>query len=416
MKLRILTAQNIAVSGVAIWATAPTLAYGGLYRIIVALLVLIWFALEAGRPGGLVRRPTRRALLVLAYILCLSTIEVIFGPRGAVTLAQLYIFLFFFAVYESRRREISTLEPVFWCVVATLPVWMYKTYGALQLNPGVARMLVRDSQEALELSSQGVGGYGLVYLSVLLMPVLVSLVPLHSTQLLANLRPSKARTYAAKLALFACIVFGLALIASAGYSIALYSTVLGVSLSLAFNRSAGAGLIVRALVVMVCFLIVLAYLPNILQKLLILMDGTLFEKKISDLLNSLQATSAAGTLGDRVDMYSRSVESFVANPVFGSLQSGGHSAVLDQFGRYGLFIGILFVWILFFVPLRDLRAGGSGVGVSLAFMAAFVPVTVLNTLVGAFGIAVYVMFPVAATMIRRKRPSNGESGVGGVSL
>lgn len=413
MKFRILTLQNIAVSGVAIWATAPIFAYGGAYRVIVALLVLVWFVLEAARRDGLVRHPTRRGLLVLAYILCLSAIELLFGKRGVTEIAQLYIFIFFLGVYESRRRDILSLTPVFWCVMATMPIWMYTTYGALRLDSGVARMLVRNSQEAMEFSSQGVGGYGLVYLSALLMPVWTSLVWLKPRQLLVGAHPGQARRYATKIALWACIVFGAALIVSAGYSIALYCAVLGVAFSVALARGVAKWLVIRALIVVIVSVIALAYLPNILQLLLVIMEGTLFEKKISDLLNSLQGTSAAGTLGDRVNLYLRSLELFMQNPVLGTMQSGGHSAFLDQFARYGLLIGALSAWLVYFVPLRYLRAGGPGIGISIAFLAVLLPVTIFNTLAGSFGIAVFVMFPVAAAMIRRSRLAGQRPDVAG---
>lgn len=401
MKLRILQIQNIAVCGVAIWATAPIFAYSVTYRIIVAMLVLLWFFLEAARSDGLVRRPTWRVLVVLAYIVIVTAVEAMFGTRGVANLMQHYIFLFFFAVYESRRRDVLSLTPVFWTMVATLPIWMYMTYDALQSNPGVARMLVRDSEEAIELSSQGVGGYGLVYLSVLVLPILVALVRLKPVELLVSAHLGKSRARFAKLALCVCIALAVALVASAGYSIALYCMAIGIFLSLALGRDASKRLLVRMLVVVAVLGSAAAYIVDLLEKLAVLLGGTLFERKVSDLLNSLKGAGAEGTLGDRVDLYLKSVESFIENPVLGSMQGGGHSAVLDQFGNYGFFIGALFLWLLYFVPLRQVVARDAGMGVSFAFLATFVLVTGLNTLAGPFGIAVFVMLPWAAAMLRR---------------
>lgn len=117
------------------------------------------------------------ALFAIFYIIYTMVFELLAsGVPGVIRNIQLYIVLFFVLVGESRRKRIASLNNVFWVIIGLYAVWIPVNLRFLIAdNARAMRVVVRSSAEAMELMSQGVGGYALVYGVVLLLPVLVTL-------------------------------------------------------------------------------------------------------------------------------------------------------------------------------------------------------------------------------------------------
>ena len=79
-------------------------------------------------------------------------------------------------------------------------------------------------------------------------------------------------------------------------------------------------------------------------------EGNSFHGKLISIENTIKYDEAEGSVEAREDKYSMSWKSFRENPLTGGsgeVISGGHSAILDNFGAYGLLGGIPFLLLIF---------------------------------------------------------------------
>lgn len=414
MSIRITTLQNICIVLICIWAISPPLTISELARLVAGLAAAAWVGLELVRRDGIFQRPTLPVAMVGLYVFYTVMIVVADeGVSGITRNLQLYIMLMFVLFYESRRNDLASLRMVFWTVLLVLPVWIFTTNKiVLTENANAARLVVRSSEIATQLASEGVGGYALVYGSLLALPALISLV-LRPRDIAVTGLPAILRTIplAGFMILFVNVVLIVTLVLTAGYSIAviaLFSVVL--SSTLLHNYST-----VR--IVLAVFLMAFAFLfsreiiETVLRGLLPLAQGTNFETKIRDILLSLQIESAVGSVSDRVERYQRSIWLFVDNPLFGTMTFdpvGKHSKILDDLAQFGIFVSGLFVYLIAFLPIQMMRRIKAGFGGPLATLIVALLCFGLNNPFAMVGVMLFIVFPVAADMLdgreRRRSP------------
>lgn len=399
MKLSITKTQNIALIGFSIWVTAPIFAYGTGYRIAAGVCVAIWVLLEVVRADGLARKPTPATVAVLIYVAYVASIGIAYGQ--ITSQIQHFIFLFFFLVLESRRKKLETLQPVFWTTLMVLPIWAYLTIGALQVNAGVARMLSRSSQAVKDISSEGVGGYGLVYLSALIAPIaLVLLVKLWRT--IGTGDGARWLGWTKRALLLANAALGAILVLRAGYTLATIIVLASTAVAFFLPKKDIRLITVAVASVTIAALVMVVFLPETISALQTLVTGTFYAEKVADIGESLASSSAAGTVEGRTYLYTLSIDAFLRNPILGGIDGshvGGHSAILDQFGRYGLLVGSLFSYLVFSRSFRMMRKGGGGFGVALCSLVGMAILCLFNTLPGLIGFAAFVVVPVGWWMM-----------------
>lgn len=399
------TIQNVAVGYVCFWTTSPIIAYSTSARIFAVLAVAIWAGLEITRPRGILWRPTLPVLLMFVYIVYTGSIEfMLTGAGGLIQHLQIWIMLFFLIVHQSRRKNLQSLVPVFWFVLATLPIWQFLTIGTIATeNAHAARVLVRSSAEAQELAAQGVGGYGLVYGTLLLLPGLI-VMALNGLRLDRARLPWPLRTVP-KLAYALVLVnisLGIFLLLTAGFSLAVIALA-GILFPAVFLKSYSAPrLLLTVLATLVVVMLALPLLGSLLSALLPLAEGTNFANKIRDVQLSLQLGEMMGTAGDRFERYARSLRLFAENPLIGVLavdDVGKHSEVLDNYARWGVIYGSIFVYLIAFLPVRAMLMLRDNFGAPLAMLAAIVVVFGLNSGFANAGVMIFLMFPVAAHLL-----------------
>ncbi|MBC5784865.1 O-antigen ligase family protein [Ramlibacter sp. USB13] len=400
-----LKVQNIAIAYVCLWAVSPPLGYRTEYRVAALAAVLVWFVLEIARRGNIFARPTTPVLVAGAYVIYTLSIEVILGPEAEFDWhIQPTILLFFLIVHESRRRQIETLAPVFWVTLASLPLWLALSLMGLSEYDNAARILVRSSEEAMELAEQGIGGYGLVYLMVTLLPVMVYLAATRSGRMIPG-TPKIFGFLERRVPILTALtaLLGVIFILRAQYSIAVYLAALS-TLALMASRKR-ALLLVAMLLVGLMLLIEQNILFSLLDWLASLTSGSNLAKKFQDILDSLRADEAVGTLSDRTERYLRSLSLFAENPFLGVLEFrdvGKHSAYLDRFARYGFLVGGMFVYLMLYLPVRLMKQMRTGFGMAFAVFAVVLVFPALNNVFLSFGVALYIMFPVACTAVLQR--------------
>lgn len=409
--------QNVALIYLCMWTIAPPLAYGEEYRYVAVFAGLAWVAMELARKNNIFLHPTVPVLLCAAYILYTAAIEWTLGAEAQFDWhIQPTIMFFFLLVYESRRRNLDTLAPVFWWTLVSLPMWLILSLFALNEYGHAARVIVRASDEAMELAERGVGGYGLVYFTLALLPVLIVLTLSKREQYLHTM-PRVLRRLQSPVPVLTAVTALLAalFIVKAQYSIALYLAVLLLPAIFLPRRYA---LAVATIALPVA---ILSVQPPVLVTALNA-AGSVFQdtnvgNKINDVLTSIQEDSAYGSVGDRVERYSRSTDLFLHSPLLGVLELrdvGKHSSYLDRFARYGLLFGALFVYLIVYVPLRMMKEMKTSFGMAFAVFLVAALFPLLNNVFIGFGTALYIMFPVVCSIlgpkgVTRARPARTQA-------
>lgn len=412
MKFRVYDIQNLAVAYICLWATSPMLAYGTGFRLAALAAVGVWFLLEIVRPGSIVLRPTMPVIVTLFYIAYTALTESLLGGESDIALHfQIWIMLFFLIFYESRRHDIRSMAPIFWFMMLTLPIWFFTTYTAFDtFGSHAARYLTRSSDLARELSSDGVGGYSLVYSIVVMLPVF-GLMLLNFRRFTPLDQPAWMRRisripFLIPMLIGANLLLGGAVVVRAGFSIAIVLAVFSLAVSLAFKRRSVFMVLLTPLIMMLAWLLFQLALVPLLEALRPLTQGTSYDRKLLDVIETLQSEQSQGTLDDRVTRYQRSFDLFIHNPIFGVISNrdvGKHSAYLDAFARYGLLVGSGFVYLLTYLPVRMMRGMRDNFGLAFSVFCIMVILPLVNDVFASLGVMLFIMLPVACVLVEQVR-------------
>ena len=402
----IITIQNIMIFYVCLWATSPILGYGLVFRVLAVIAVAIWAVLEMARPQGIFGRMTAPVLFVAVYIVYNITVEsVLVGTDGLTVYLQVWIMLFLLVVYESRRYNPATLAPVFWGMLATMPIWIIATYSSLsdggEFN---ARRLSRSSDFAREISEQGVGGFGLIYSIVLLLPILlVMLVRLRRFDFRSAPTLLRAIPYGVVGLIAINFVTATILILKAGYSFAVVISLSAVAAAFFIKKRSAALIVIIPVIGVFLLYFGEGIMLTILEILAPIVEGTPYARKVADIVDSLNAQSAVGTAGIRMERYVRSLTLFMENPIFGVFsreQIGKHSPFLDTLAQYGIVIGGIFIYLMLYLPVRMMKLLRNDFSLPFAVFVVVCLQAMTNSVFAAFGVMLFIMFPAACGMLR----------------
>lgn len=402
--------QTMAVFYIGAWAISPPLFVNDQARLVAAGAFGLWLLCELTRRNGVIARPTLTVTISIVFLAYTSIVRgYVDGVGALVSTIQTTVFVLFLIFFESARRTgLKKYRGVLWGALFLLPIWMATTISALGSDRHIARMLVRSSEEGAAYLAEGVGGYGLVYASVLAVPPLL--------YLLANLPPlslSRGQTarrlwqLVQRLVVGAGALLAIVLVMRAGYSIAVAALILGAITFLllrgrAQNRSFRIGLAI-AISALALAVSQTSAVGSVLDGLSSLAGGTSYRAKIDDLRTSLETSTSVGTVYDRTERYARSATLFFENPVVGTLSSrdiGKHSAILDHFAQFGIFGGGAFLYLILSVPIMLVRASTSHArmsGVAFAYLAIVTICTLFNNISASMGFVAFLLYPLAMT-------------------
>jgi hypothetical protein len=386
--------RRVALGYIIVWVLSPPLAYGTIWRVLAVFAMLLWLALEALAARSMLLRPNWQILAAAGFVFYTSMVEWLVPDSATISHQfQIWIMLFFLVVGEShaRGRE-DEARFSFWLVLLILPVWSFTTlWGIETIGSGVSRIISRSSDEARQLTEEGAGGFGFVYTTLLCLPILASLA-LRSGGWIDR-EQSRWRGRIAQLLVWGNFLLAGLLILRAGYSIAVILAVFALAcVFLIQSRKPLRLLIFLCLAGIIAVLTAMATGP-VLRSLQDLTAGTQYSTKIRDIRASLEDAQSTGTVADRTERYSRSIRLFAENPVVGTLRFddvGKHSAILDRFAQYGFGIGLLFLALLVYMPLRLLRDRQVPIGLSLGFLVAACGFPLLNNVFMSWGLVLYL--------------------------
>lgn len=396
--------RKLCLAYIVLWTISPPLAYGDGWRALALFCAGIWVALEFGRQRNIFRYPSKPVLVAVIYVFYTLAIEILVPDSGRLSRHyQVWILLFFLLVFESERRHGGgTYKPLFWLSLLVLPVWMWSTINAYgSVDADASRIISRSSAEAEELTTQGIGGFGLVYSIVVAIPILAGFVLRPGRLDWRRMPGGRWRKRLAWLLMLVNLLLAIWMVLNAGYSFAVLLMFGSLLVVFLVNRR-GLMPVMRGLLfsIVATVVLLLAFGP-LLGFLSDLAQGTEYQQKLADLQASFAGDSAVGTVDVRLERYQRSLELFLRNPLIGVLEFddlGKHSAYLDRFAQYGFFFGGLFAYLMLYLPLRVARNRLADPGISLSVLFVVAAFPLINNVFAAFGFMVFIFYPAAMAL------------------
>ena len=335
--------QKFAVLYLVVWTISPPMQIGAGYRAAALICAAVWFVIWIVRENPIIL--VKDQLYALAFLVAVITVVYIESGRVSNVIKQIAMIMLVICYlmnwfYRDRMEELKGIIPV---VLILLIIWNWTTVTALVEDPTLARRLVRDDESTYEYLKQGVGGYSLIYPQVCISPVIVAWV-------IKAFRNNKLSFAVGAVWLVTYIRF----VFLAGYSIAVFATVVGIILLLFYRGRSGVAAFLVAAALFAAAMWAIMYIPDFRNWLLEIFDGTSVAKKINDLVSTGETGEAADSIQSRIVRYSASMQNIFKYPIIGSLwreSGGGHSAFLDVFSKYGVLGIIMFSRIFYTVPV-----------------------------------------------------------------
>lgn len=336
--------QKIAVLYLIVWTISPPLQIDMIYRLIALACAVLWVAIWFIRETPL----TLGKEQVAAIIFLIAVMVVVYFEKydfsallKQISLIMLVICFMMTYFYDDKWDELAGIVPI---VLILLTIWNFKTVEILIEDHTIARLLIRDDATTYQYMRQGIGGYSLIYPQVCISPLILAWTfkAFKNNKIYFAIGIAWAYTYVRFLEL-------------AGYSIALFTSAVGLILLLFYK---GKNVIPAFIVTIILFIGVMAailYVAPFREWILTTFDGTAVAKKVNDLVS----TSETGITGDsiqiRIEAYSNSLVDLIKYPIIGSLwreNGGGHSALMDITSKYGWIGGYAFSMMFYHVPFH----------------------------------------------------------------
>ena len=240
------------------------------------------------------------------------------------------------------------------------------TISFLQAEPDAARLLagVASMEQRIEFYKSGVGGYGYIYGSILLLYAVLSWI-------------KKEMNVVIKLFLVCVLCSGYVMVSLAGYTTALFLAIFSISLWFFYNyakKSANIFLLFFMGVVYLCRFFVI-------EKMILLFDSlqlTWFCTRFKELRYAMLGNDYDSL--DRAMLYEKSLNCFFSNPFFGGEDIGGHSEIFDILGKYG-FVGACFIGTFIYIVYYIVKDYPMNYKISFVLLLIFMFVNPLDQMV-----------------------------------
>ena len=319
----------------------PYFAYNEIARIL-ALISVIIISIKYFKIAN--TYILKAILLFIIYTFTVNTIasDSIFLLRHL----QLYIFLILIFISSIVMRFKTERKQQLLMIILSLNIIaLIGTYFGLMLDSHAARALTKASEHGVELTRSGVGGYGTIYMSVLMYPILLIIQKTTKTILIKYLAWINliglimvvlyANFLIAILLLFFQAIYLLAKSTRGNLKLPLFLTIISVILIMYNN---------------------LEYIEN---KTFSMVEDTSLRFKHEDFFSQLNGNQDINkTFSGRYERYERSLRKFFTSPISGVLSFdniGKHSNILDLFAQFGFFVGFLLLFIIRQLPLKLMK-------------------------------------------------------------
>lgn len=387
MKANFSFIQKILVLYVIVWTISPPLQIDMIFRIGALGAIGLWFILNLPQNVSFEKIHIYGIMFVLLIIL-VNLMESKGNFANLLKPINYYLIVIAFMMahaYKDRWDELSSLIPV---VLILLIVFNIKTFITVLEDPAVARMIVRSDESVYPYMRSGVGGYSLLYSQVCIFPVFVSWI-------LSAFKKSKLKFSIGAGWLASYVLYLL----NSGYTIALVTSIASLVILFFYRQRSVVMAVLITTIIVVSMVWLIGYNDGFRNALLNFFDGTTVAKKIRDIHSSITTTEAADSIMIRIERYSASIQTIFDYPLIGSLwwsSGGGHSALMDTLAKYGIFGIVVYIKIVFDLPLRIKKSPPTGkdTRIANALFISLLMILLLDTMPYNFVMLIVFVVPI----------------------
>jgi hypothetical protein len=322
-----------------IWTMIPIFSYNTYARIVVlisiALFVFIRLLLKFSNNNLSLNKVSFIAFFFLIYVWFINSIF----SSNDYFLSYLHLTIFFIVIImaiDVAKSSMSKPKIIIYTILITNFITAYITIVGLSDDYNIARHLSSSNDLSRSLAGQGFGGYGFIYLNVILLPIFFIY--------LKELIKTKSSDYLLIVTLILNILAAMLLIFKAQYSIALF-LMLTSFLVLIFKSLSN-----RNILFPLPFLFLALFVYLGVGNIEALLDGTKYISKWLEIAALINTSEFGELFQSRLDVYSISITLFLDNYFFGSLrfdEVGKHSTILDIFSQFGIVVGAVLIYLLY---------------------------------------------------------------------
>ena len=328
------------------WILLPIFVFNEISRIL-ALISIIIFSIQNFSNSN--KKVFFAIIVFILYTFTINTIE----SNSAFLLRHLQLYIFLALIFVSTIVMQFSTERKNQLILIILTfnlIALAGTFFGLLVDGHAARALSKSSQEGIELSAKGSGGYGTVYMNVLLYSLLLIFKKTIKNKLINYL------VWANLITLVMTILY-------ANFLIAILLLTFQI-IYLSVNSTKGSIKFIYLLSVILILLTAYSNIEYIEKETYSLVEGTSLRLKHADIFSQIRGgQSVNGTIDSRTERYTRSLNIFFTNPITGVLSFdniGKHSNILDLFAQFGFLIGLLFLYIIKKLPFEILKKSKFG--------------------------------------------------------
>jgi hypothetical protein len=267
--------------------------------------------------------------------------------------------------------------------------------------------LVRNDEETYGYLRQGIGGYSLIYPQVCIFPAFVQWT-------LQAFGKNKLYFFlgVGYLASYFFVVF------NAGYSTAIFTTGLGLVILFLYKGNSAVRAFLVAIIIFLGLMLSIVYIESFRNWMLNTFQHNAIHHKIEDLVATSATGVAEGSFAARWIRYQAALDQIIRYPIIGALwrgSGGGHSAILDTFAKYGLWGGVLYCYMIFYVP-NFYKTNSKQVKIRKTANACLIStmfVALLDSFTYAFMATILLVLPICLEMIKQWMGDNHENSLVG---
>ena len=366
------------------WLIVPPIRVGSEWRILFCLCFAI-FLFQTFQIQ--IRRITHLCVPFLGFIgfIGMTFVRGEFSDVNFwVNFIRVFVFFSFATVYVYYQDQgFERFRPLFLPIIFILSIFNITTIGALLRDPEICRIMATGTDLSMSSRYSTIdlllsGGFPYVYNAVFITPLLCSVALLRKTVGLE------------KVVLIVCVVSSVVMVSLAGFSIGVLLLFLGFLLLLVNRYLSWFSLCVFFTLLWGVFVVCRGFLYE--MALAFAGENEFYIAKIEAIFNP---TTAGNELDGRVAIWMTSLKSFFSNPIIGGGSAGGHSAILDYLGMYGIFVGGAMVWTMFFpivVEYKRMKQIGRH-GLVVLFSVILLGGLLLNPLQFQYAAVIFILFP-----------------------
>ena len=328
------------------WILLPIFAFNEMSRIL-ALTSIIIFSIQNFSNSN--KKVFFAIIVFILYTFTINTIE----SNSAFLLRHLQLYIFLALIFVSTIVMQFSTERKNQLILIILTfnlIALAGTFFGLLVDDHAARALSKSSEAGIKLSESGIGGYGTVYMNVLLYSLLLIFKKTIKNKLINYL------VWANLIVLVLTILYANFLIAILLLNFQI--------IYLSVNSTKGSIKFMYLLSVILILLTAYSNIEYIEKETYSLVESTSLRLKHVDIFSQIRGDqSVNGTIDSRIERYTRSLNIFFTNPITGVLSFdniGKHSNILDLFAQFGFLIGLLFLYIIKKLPLEILKKSKFG--------------------------------------------------------